>query len=303
MIKIKINPLGIVAILLWLIPAEMMAQKIVADDSSPQEVTSGYQFTEGPYWHPDGYLFFSDIPANTIFKWMPGSDEAEIFMKPSGHSNGITARPDGNLIIAQHDGMISMLRSNKTIATLAKSYEGQRLNSPNDLTVASDGTIYFTDPPFGVSEEDKELSINGVYILREDNKPELMYDDFDRPNGIVLSPDESKIYVNNTSDGQIMVFEREENGELTNPQKFANVGASSDDGAADGMVIDKQGRLYSTGPGGIYVFSDEGNQLQHIEMPSRITNMGWGGAELNTLYLTAPSAIYSLDMAVTGAKK
>lgn len=303
MSKIKSSYLVLLVICLLLMPMSIEAQNLIAEGQRLEKITSGYQLAEGPYWHPDGYLLFSDFPANVIYKWMPGSKEAEVFIKPSGHTNGITDGPDGNLILAQHDGMISMLKDNKKFKVLAKSYNGKRLNSPNDLTIASNGTIYFTDPPFGISKENKELSVNGVYMLRRGGSPQLIYGGFERPNGIVLSSDETKVYVNNWISGQIIVFEREENGELTNPRKFANVGVSTKSGAADGMVVDKKGRLYCTGPGGIYVFSAEGNQLKHIKMPALITNMAWGGDSLKTLYLTAPNAIYRLEMAVTGIKK
>lgn len=301
--KINIKIIGLTLICFFIVTVSGRAQSLVADGGEAEEVTSGFQFTEGPYWHPDGYLLFSDIPANTIFKWTPGAKESKVFMNPSGHSNGITVGPEGNLILAQHDGMISMVNSDKKVVVLARSYDGKRLNSPNDLTVASDGTIYFTDPPFGVSEEDQELTFSGVYMLKPDGKPQLMFDGFDRPNGVVLSPDESKVYVNNTSSGEIMVFDVAESGELTNGKDFASVGAGEDSGAADGMVVDVEGRLYTTGPGGIYVFSPEGKQIQMIEMPARVTNMGWGGSENKTLYLTTPSAIYRMKMTTEGVLK
>ena len=293
----------VTSLFLLLFPLGVFAQNVVAEGEKPEEVISGYQFTEGPYWHPDGFLLFSDIPANTIYKWIPGNEDARIFMKPSGHSNGITSLPGGELLLAQHDGMVSMVNKDDKMKVLAKSYRGKRLNSPNDVTVASDGTIYFTDPPFGVDKENKELSINGVYMLKQGKKPQLMFEKFDRPNGIVLSPDESKVYVNDTSTGQIWVLRRDEDGSLVDARSFAGVGEASETGAADGMVVDREGRLYSTGPGGIYLFSAEGKQLQHIEMPARVTNMEWGGEELKTLYMTTPASIYRLEMAVVGFKK
>lgn len=288
---------------IWLLPIKTNGQDVVAEDSSPVKITSGYQFTEGPYWHPDGFLLFSDIPANIIYKWEPESGEASTYINPSGHSNGITSRPDDNLILAQHDGMVSMIDQTKKIHVLADTYNGKRLNSPNDVTVSSNGIVYFTDPPFGVNEDKKELDVNGVYMLLPDGGLKLMYEGFERPNGIVLSPEETKVYVNDTSTGQIIVFDRAEDGSLTNMQKFANVGSSTDSGAADGMVVDQQGRLYSTGPGGIYVFSSEGEKIQQIKMPARATNMGWGGPENKSLFITTPSAVYRMEMSVTGVKK
>jgi len=289
--------------MLFLFLPQVDAQNIVAEGSSLEAVTSGYEFTEGPYWHSDGYLLFSDIPANTIYKWTPGSKDAEVFMKPSGHSNGITATPEGMLVLAQHDGKVSIVDWDKNVTTVADSYNGKRLNSPNDVTVASDGTIYFSDPPFGVSEEERELLFGGVYMLKPNGTPQLQFDGFSHPNGVVLSPDESKLYVNDSSTGQILAFDRSKDGSLTNKRKFAKLNPMGDSGGADGMVVDSEGRLYSTGPSGVSVFSPDGKRLTIIEMPAQVTNADWGGADLNQLYLTTPSTIYRLEMAVTGFKK
>lgn len=297
-----IKTAGLLILLTMSLPIALKAQ-MIAENASFNKVSSGYEFTEGPYWHPDGYLLFSDIPANKIFKWKPGQEKSNVFLSPSGHSNGITATPEGDLLIAQHDGKISKVVENKKLKVLADSYEGKRLNSPNDLTVASSGTIYFTDPPFGVSKENRELDFSGVYMLTPDGKPQLMYDGFSRPNGIVLNPEESKVYVNDTATGQIMVFDRTEKGRLVNGRKFASVGASDKSGAADGMIVDRKGNLYTTGPGGIYVFSSNGEQLQFIETPARATNLGWGGSDLKTVFVTTPAAVYSIRMANTGFKR
>lgn len=276
------------------------AQQNIVTAGNPQKVTNGFEFTEGPYWHPDGYLLFSDIPDNTIYRWKPGSMESDIFLKPSKHSNGIAADGEGRLILAQHDGMISAIDEGQQMKVLANQFEGKRLNSPNDLAISSNGVIYFTDPPFGVSKEERELSFSGVYMLKKGGDPQLMFDGFDTPNGIVLNEDESKVYVNNSNTGQIMCFTVAKDGTLRSPTNFANVGTTSDTGSADGMVMDQEGRLYSTGPGGIYVFSAEGNQVDKISLPVRATNLGWGGADNKTLYITTPSAIYQLKMKVKG---
>lgn len=295
--------LAFLVLLLWVFAARTEAQPIVAEGSSLEEVTSGYQFTEGPYWHPDGFLLFSDIPANTVYKWTPGSKESKVFKKPSGHSNGITAGADGQIILAQHDGKISRMGEDGSMVVLADSYKGKRLNSPNDVTVASDGIIYFTDPPFGVDKENRELSFSGVFMLRPDGKPLLQFKGFSRPNGIVLSPDESKVYVNDSETGRIIVFERKKDGSLTNKKQFADVGPSSETGAADGMVVDRQGRLYSSGPEGVTVFSPGGEKVEVIDLPAQVTNAGWGGLELKTLYFTTPATVYRLKMGVKGYKK
>ena len=259
-------------------------------------VTQGYQFTEGPFLHPDGYLLFSDIPANTIYKWKEGSSTDSLYLKPSGHSNGITwDTVENRVIVAQHDGRISAIEGD-SLHPLVTQYEGKRLNSPNDVAVKSDGVIYFTDPPFGVSDSLKELEINGVYRLNRGGNLELLYDKLQLPNGIVFSPNESTLYVNDSSDGRILSFEVSNNDKISDPREFANVGVSDSTGAADGMVVDNSGRLYSTGPGGIYVFSDSGEQIAKVDMPAQSTNLEWTGEKQEALYVTTPTAIYRVKI-------
>lgn len=294
---------SILPFFLWLFAVNPSdAQSLVKEGTQPQKITDGYQFTEGPFWHPDGYLLFSDIPANTIYKWHPDSTKTSVFLKPSGHSNGITMDPQGRIIISQHDGQISTF-ANDSLMVLASAYNGKRLNSPNDATVKSDGTIYFTDPPFGVKDEDKELAINGVYRIAKDGTVELLYDKLSRPNGIVFSPDEKTLYINDHASGQILAFDVTTDGSVSLPETFANVGEADSTGAADGMVVDTAGRLYTTGPGGIYVFSPEGEQLKKITLPARATNLEWGREGKSELFISTPSAIYRLQMNTEGVHR
>ena len=290
------NTTAIVSLLLsqaGMAPAQQMTQ----EDAEPGKITSGYQFTEGPVWHPSGYLLFSDIPANTIYKWTPGSD-AETYLSPSGHSNGLTFDHQGRLVLAQHDGALASYTENKGIETLVDSYSGKRINSPNDLTIHSDGSIYFTDPPFGVSEEDKELEIHGVYRYSEAKGLQLLSDDFDLPNGIALSPDETRLYVNDSRHNHIRVFDIAREGKIGNGRLFATM-ESDAQGSADGMKVDVEGNVYSTGPGGLWIFSPEGKLLQQVKTP-RMTNLAWGGEDKKTLFMTAPAALYKLEMTTRG---
>ncbi|MDZ7754957.1 SMP-30/gluconolactonase/LRE family protein [Rhodohalobacter sp.] len=266
----------------------------------PEVITEGFQFTEGPYWHPDGYLLFSDIPANIIYKWEPGNTESDVYIQPSGNSNGITSSPAGAILLAQHSGKVSQINEDSTFTVLADQYDDKRLNSPNDIVARSDGKIFFTDPPFGVSDEDRELDFSGVYRLDQDGTLTLLFDGFDYPNGIALSPDESTLYVNDSATGQIFQFDLLEDGSVENQSLFASVGERDDTGAADGMKTDSEGRVYSSGPGGLSVFDTEGNRIQILGFDERITNLAWGGSDYSSLYVTAPNSVYRVQTNVSG---
>lgn len=266
----------------------------------PEIVTSGFQFTEGPYWHPDGFLLFSDIPASIIYKWTPGQEESEIYIEPSGNSNGINAMPDGTVIVAQHAGRVSEINENDELVPIVEQFDGMRLNSPNDLIARSDGLIYFTDPDFGVSDEDKELDFSGVYRINHDGSLTVIYDEFALPNGIAFSPDESRLYINDSATGQIIQMDVLENGDVENPRPFANVGEMGELGGADGMVTDSNGRLYTTGPNGFIVFDSSGVQIHQIRFDHQITNLAWGGSDKSELYITSPNDVYRLRMNTQG---
>lgn len=260
----------------------------------PEVVSSGFVFTEGPLWHPEGFLIFSDIPASIIYKWTPGTPESEIFIEPTGNSNGIKSLPDGTIVVAQHAGRVSIVNADLELQPIAEQYDGKRLNSPNDIAVRSDGLVYFTDPDFGVSDEDKELDFQGVYRINPDGSLTVLYDEFALPNGIVFTPDENYLYVNDSATGNIRRFEVMENGDLSNSILFANIGERGRLGGADGMIVDSEGRLYTTGPNGLIVLDAEGEQLHQIRFDHQITNLAWGGMDGNDLFITSPKDIYRL---------
>jgi sugar lactone lactonase YvrE len=265
-------------------------------------VTQDFKFTEGPIWNPDGFLLFSDIPANTIYKWQP-KQKISVFRQPSGNANGNTLDRSGRLISAEHGNRrISRTEKDGKIVTLASHYQGKRLNSPNDLVVKSDGSIYFTDPPFGIKSQQEELGFYGVYRLAPDGTLNLLVKDFVRPNGIVFSPDETKLYVNDSEKGHIRVFDIKPDGMVENGKLFAELKPSRQEGSADGMKVDIKGNVYSTGPGGIWIFAPNGTRLGIIEIPQVPANLAWGDHDYKTLYITARDSLYRIRLKISGVR-
>ena len=283
--------------------ADEGAASLLVEGEEPEVIAGPFEFTEGPYWHTDGYLLFSNIPANRVNRWSE-MDGVDVYLEPSGNSNAIEADIDGSILLAQHAGRLSRLTDDGELTTVADSYEGKRLNSPNDIAVHSSGTIYFTDPPFGVSDEERELDFSGVYQLSPNGELTVVYDEFEYPNGIVFSPDESFLYVSDSGTGNIIRFDVESEGKVSSPELFANIGEmGSGQGAADGMETDMEGNLYTTGPQGLIIFDNDGNRLNLIEFEEQITNVGWGGENLNQLFITSADNVYRLRVNATGSKK
>lgn len=273
----------------------------VPEDADVEEIGSDFEFTEGPYWRDEGYLVFSDIPANTIYRW--DEDEGEsVYIEPSGHSNGITADSEGRLLLAQHDGRIARIDDEGNETILADEYEGQRLNSPNDLVVHSDGSIYFTDPPYGVEDDERELDFSGIYRLEPDGEPELLTDEYDFPNGLAFSPDEATLYVNDSEATAIWAYDVGEDGTLSNGQPFAEPSDPEAEGTTDGMKVDTDGNLYTTGPGGVWIYTPEGELLDRIDVPIPPTNLAFGGGNDGTLYITARESVYRIELDATGIR-
>jgi len=270
----------------------------VPEGATVELVDDGFEFTEGPVWY-DGALLFSDIPANTVYRWAPEA-ETRPFIEPSGHANGLAVDPSGRLLLAQHDGAVVRRAEDGALTVLAESYGGKRLNSPNDLTVASDGTIYFTDPPYGVDEEERVLSFSGVYRLSPEGDLSLLTKEFSRPNGIVLSPDESTLYVNDSEETIIRAYDVTENGDVENGRRFAAPSDPDAEGTTDGMKVDRNGNLYTTGPGGVWVYAPDGTRLARIAVPKAPTNVAFGGPERRILYITARPHVYRVSVNVPG---
>ena len=277
-------------------------QDILDESAKLEKVAGDFQFIEGPIWHPDGFLLFSDIPANIIYKFA-SNQQVEVFRRPSGKANGNTLDKENRLLTAEHENRrVSRTEKDGKVITLADRYEGKRLNSPNDLVVKSDGSIYFTDPSYGVSKDQEELGFYGVYRLAPDGKLTLLVKDLVLPNGIAFSPDEQKLYVNNSQAGYIAVFDVKPDGTVTNERLFADLKDAGQGGAPDGLKVDLEGNVYSTGPGGVWIFSPDGKVLGKISVPETATNVAWGESDRKTLYITANTSLYRIRLKIAGVR-
>jgi gluconolactonase len=276
-----------------------MKLKSLVSSGDPELLATGFQFTEGPIWISDGYLLFSDIPADRIFKWSNASG-VEIWREPSGQSNGLTIDLEGRLIACEHGNRrVSRMEPDGTVVPLAERYRGKRLNSPNDVVVKSDGTIYFTDPPYGVEPEEREQPCNGVYRILPDGTLELLVDDFDRPNGLAFSPDESVLYIDDSPRRHVRAFDVRSDGTLYNSRIIADMDHPQP-GSPDGMKIDQEGHLYVTGATGVWVFEPNGLLLGVIVPPERPANCAWGDEDRKSLYITARTSLYRIRVNVPG---
>jgi gluconolactonase len=291
---------------------------IVPPDYEIEKLAEGFVFTEGPLWVRDGgYLLFSDVRGNAIFRWSPQEGVSD-FIKPvyEGNreglvsSNGLTLDSKGTLMICEHGNRcISRLSLPKEgeRSVVIDNYEGKKLNSPNDLVYKSDGWLYFTDPPYGLAQQDddaaKELDFNGVFRLSADEKTlELLVRDMTRPNGIGFSPDEKTLYVAN-SDPQSklwMAYDVNEDGTLANGRVFYNVTSETAEGLPDGLKLDKHGNLFCTGPGGVWIFAADGKHLGTIQPEQVPANVGWGD-DGKSLYMTARTGLYRIRLNAEGA--
>lgn len=270
-----------------------------------EQLTTGCQFTEGPLWDAAGqFLLFSDIPANKIRKWDARSGKT-VFREPSGKSNGLTYDKGGHLIACEHaNRRVSRTTADGQVVTIASHYQGKRLNSPNDVVVKSDGSIYFTDPPYGLTsaygvEAEKELDFQGVYRLSPGGETlTLLVDDFERPNGLCFSPDESILYINDTERLHVRAFDVESDGKISNGRIFGE--EEGEGGKPDGMKVDLHGNVYVTGPCGIWIFAPDGTHLGVLLVPERAANLVWGGDGWNNLFITASTSIYRVACKVAG---
>ncbi len=289
---------------------------LVPADAKIEKLAGDMKFIEGPLWMPAGHLLFSDVQGNRIYRWNPGDKAASVFLENSGAdecapgtycgSNGLNLDKKGRVLICQHGrGRIAALEADGKQTVVVDKFEGKRLNSPNDTAWKSDGSLYFTDPPYGFAKQDddpaKQLKYNGVFRLNPDGKLKLLYRGMTRPNGIGFSPDEKTLYVANSDPAKKlwMKFTVAADGSLKDPKVFYDVTAETADGLPDGLKLDKKGNVFATGPGGVWVFSPEGKVLGKIMPTEGPANVGWGD-DGKTLYMTARTGLYRIRLAAEG---
>jgi gluconolactonase len=284
-----------------------------------ERVAGGFEFLEGPVWSPDGYLLFSDPNRNVIYRWSPDSG-VSIFRTKSGYtgvdvgayhqpgSNGLALDRDGRLVIDEHGNRrVTRLEKNGTLTVLADRYEGKRLNSPNDLVFKSDGSLWFTDPPFGLpkvfDDPKKEIAFSGVYRFADGNLS-LVSTDLVGPNGLAFSPDEKFLYVDDWDPKKkvVMRYPVRADGSLGAGEVFFDMGGAPGEEALDGLKVDVQGHLYVSGPGGVWILSPEGKHLGTIRGPELPANFAFGDADRRTLYLCARTGLYRLRTRVAGTQ-
>jgi len=295
---------------------------LIAPDAKIERLADGFRWSEGPVWIEEGdYLLFSDVPANKIYRWSE-KDGISIFLEPSGYSGpdpAIFREPGSNGLIRGGSNTILMAdHGNRAVARLdletkakqflATHYQGKRFNSPNDLVLASDGSIYFTDPPYGLEglneSPHKELAFNGVYRLDPSGEVTLLDDSLTFPNGIILSPDERTLYVT-VSDPEravIMAYTLDKAGNITDRRVFADLTGLAKGGLPglpDGMAIDTGGNLFATSPGGVHIFTPDGTNIGRIDTGTAIANCAFG-EDGRTLFLASNNFLARIRTRTTG---
>jgi len=294
---------------------------LIAPGTKIEKLAEGFDWSEGPIWIKEGgYLLFSDVPQNVIYRWKEGQGVKE-FMKPSGYtgsiprggepgSNGLTVDSQGRLTLCEHgDRRISRVEKSGQKTTLADRYNGKRFNSPNDLVYHSNGDLYFTDPPYGLEGKNqdpkKELQFNGVYRLKPSGELTLLTDKLSYPNGIAFSPDEKILYVAVSDPDRAiwMAYNVKEDGTIDEGRVFYDTTklVKGHKGLPDGMKVDQHGNLFATGPGGVFIFSPEGKHLGTINTGEATANCNWGG-DGTVLYITADMYLCRVVTKTRGAK-
>jgi len=281
--------------------APAVAQDAVQPTGPVEKVQGDFAFTEGPAWSPEGILYFTDIPQNTIFQMEPDG-KISTFVEPSGHANGLLIGKQGRLLACQMDGqLVAYDRDSQAVTVLAATYQGKRFNAPNDLVQDGEGGIYFTDPLFRAPEPLPQ-GVQAVYYLPPDGKVQRVTGGLPAPNGIGLSPAGKRLYVIPSRSSEMLVYPVEAPGKLGEADVFCHLQqpTGKENTGGDGMAMDQRGNLYITSGIGVQIFDPEGTMLGNIEFPEQPANVTFGGPAGKTLYVTARQGLYRVAMPIAG---
>jgi gluconolactonase len=283
--------------------------ELVPKGAQIERLGTGFTFTEGPVWNHSGkFLLFSDMPGDVRRRW-DAKDGVREVMRPSNKGNGLTYETNGALLACEHaTSSVVRFRTDGIREVVVSHFEGKELNSPNDIIVASDNSIYFSDPTYGRMpvfgvERKQDLSFQGVYRVQPSGKNlQLLVNDFEQPNGLCFSPDESLLYINDSGRAHIRVFKKNADGTIgSGAIFFDHIGSGAiEEGIPDGMKCDELGNIYVTGPGGIWVISPKAELLGRIEVPENVGNLNWGGDDWKTLFICASTSLYRITLRVSG---
>lgn len=270
---------------------------LIAEGAEIRKIADGYTFTEGPAEGRDGLIYFTDIPNQRIHVYDPATDKVSVFREETGRANGLMFTPSGAIFACEGGARRVTRMFDGKLAVVADSYDGKKLNSPNDITIDNEGGVYFTDPRYG-NRDDMEQDVEGVYYLPRGRNPKLqrVIDDLVRPNGIILSHDRKTLYVVDNGDGKIFAYD------VTGPGKLENRRLFVDGVRGDGMALDERGNIYCAGQGHVWIWNTDGKQLEKIETPEGPANCTFGGKDGKTLFITARKSFYSLQMNVAGSR-
>ena len=295
-------------------------EAIVPEGARLERVAGGFEFTEGPVWAADGALLFSSPNTNVVYRWAP-EGKVTVFRPKSGYtgvdigrfhqpgSNGLTFDPAGRLTLCQHGNRrVIRVEPHGNVTVLADRFEGRRLNSPNDLVYRSDGTLFFTDPPFGLpgafDDPAKKLPFSGVFRVLRDGAVALVTDGLAGPNGLAFSPDERFLYVGDWDPAHkaVMRYELDDSGAVIGETTFHDMTGAPGEDAIDGLKVDREGNVYACGPGGTWVLSARGEHLGTLRLPEAPHNLAWGDDDARTLYVTALTSVYRMRLRIPGIR-
>ena len=289
----------------------------IVESYEAERLATGFSFTEGPLWHPEGHLLFVNNRINVIYRLVPGG-EPEVIRENSGGANGLTFDLQNRIIMCDGDDrQMSRWERDGSITVIADRWEGKRLHRPNDVVCRSDGSIYFTNPGLRLPPEEREIDFHGIHRIAPDGTVSAVITDLESPNGLAFSPDESILYADNTRRGDecadekargevcahqyIRAYDVAADGSVSNSRMFAEM-HSAEDGVPDGMKVDTDGRVYCTGPEGVWVFEPDGSLIGILRLPEIPANCAWGDDDYRTMYFTARTSVYRMRMKTTGIK-